>query len=259
VDLVLALYPSGLLIRGRPAALALAQGLIVEGLSDLDEVWQTSDPRAQDVERRISDVWRTLPGRGAEPDPMDAGRLRDIARAIEALPVEYDEWQIVYRKTLQLGRALDGQPQLLAGLMHKEKTMPRDNERVPVNGKHPTANTRALLGAIGSQLVQLAQAEVELARTELASNVRSGRRALVGLGVAAVAALAGLTLLLMAVVLALAMVMPGWLAALTVAGVVIAAGAVAGYVGWIHRPRSPLALTRKSLKEDWEWLKDRVA
>jgi uncharacterized membrane protein YqjE len=257
-DLVLALYPSGLLIRGRPAALALAQGLIVEGLSDLDEVWQTSDPRAQDVERRISDVWRTLPGRGAEPDSVDTGRLRDIARAIEALPVEYDEWQIVYRKALQLGRALDRQPQLLAGLIHKEKTMPRDRERVPVNGKHPRANTRALLGAIGSQLVQLAQAEVELARAELASNVQSGRRALVGLGVAAVAALAGLTLLLVAVVLALAMVMPGWLAALSVAGVVIAAGAVAGYVGWIHRPRSPLALTRKSLEEDWEWLKDRV-
>jgi hypothetical protein len=132
-NLVLALYPSGLLIRGRPAALALAQGLIVEAVSDLDEVWQTSDPRAHDVERRISDLWRTLRGRGAESDPVDAGHLLDIARAIKALPVEYDEWQIVYRKTLQLGRALDGRPQLLAGLTHKEQTMPSDNERAPVN------------------------------------------------------------------------------------------------------------------------------
>jgi hypothetical protein len=52
--------------------------------------------------------------------------------------------------------------------------------------------------------------------------------------------------------------MPGWLAALIVAAVVFGVGATAGYVGWKHRPRSPLALTRKSLKEDWEWLKEQV-
>jgi hypothetical protein len=53
--------------------------------------------------------------------------------------------------------------------------------------------------------------------------------------------------------------MSAWLAALILAGVILAGGAVAGYVGWTHRPRSPLALTRKSLKANWEWLKDRVA
>jgi hypothetical protein len=54
------------------------------------------------------------------------------------------------------------------------------------------------------------------------------------------------------------MLMPGWLAALIVAGVVFGVGAGAGYMGWQQRPRSPLALTRKSLKEDWEWLKEQV-
>jgi uncharacterized membrane protein YqjE len=250
-ELVLALYPSGVLIRGRQEALALAEGLIIEGVSDLD-VWQTSDPRAQDIERRIFRLWQTVRTAHGEP-------LREVARAMAALPVAYDEWQILYRKALQLGRALDGQPQLLAGLTHKEETMRRDNERARMNGKNRRPSTRALIGEIGSQLVQLAQEEVELARTELASNVRSGRRTLVGLGVAAVAALVGLTLLLVAVVLALGMLMPGWLAALILAGVVLAGGAVAGHVGWKHRPRSPLALTRKSLKEDWEWLKDQVA
>jgi uncharacterized membrane protein YqjE len=119
-------------------------------------------------------------------------------------------------------------------------------------------STRALVGEIGSQLVQLAQTEVKLARAELASNVRSGRRALVGLGVATVAALVGVTLLLVSGVLGLAMLVPGWLAAAIVAGVVLGVGAGAGYMGWQHRPRSPLALTRKSLKEDWEWLKQQV-
>jgi len=254
--LVLALYPSGLLIRGRPDALASAQGLIVEGVSDLD-VWQTSDPRAQDIERRIARLWQTARAGGAAPAP--AAGLRELARAIEALPVEYDEWQIVYRRALQLGRALDGQSQLLAGLTApKEETMRRYEEPARVNGKNGGSSTRALVGEIGSRLVQLAQAEVELARAELASDARSGRRTMVGLGVATVAALAGLTLLLVGVVLALAMLMPGWLAALIVAAVVLGVGGAAGYLGWQHRPRSPLALTRKSLKEDWEWVKEQI-
>jgi hypothetical protein len=66
-------------------------------------------------------------------------------------------------------------------------------------------------------------------------------------------------LLTVAVALALAALMPGWLAALVVAAVVLGVGATIGYAGWRHRPRSPLALTRKSVKEDWEWLKDQVA
>jgi uncharacterized membrane protein YqjE len=255
-ELVLALYPSGLLIRGRPDALASAQGLIVEGVSDL-AVWQTSDPRAQDIERRIASLWPIVRGEeGARPIP--AASLLAIARAIETLPVEYDEWQIVYRKALQLRRALDGQPQLLAGLTHKEETMQRYAEREERGQAHAKNGGRplpALVGEIGSQLIQLAQTEVELARAELASDIRSGRRAVMALAVAAVAAIVALTLLLVAVVLALAALMPGWLAALVVAAIVLGVGATAGYMGWAQRPRAPLALTRKSLKEDWEWLK----
>ena len=122
-ELVLALYPSGLLIRGRPTALAVAQGLIVEGVSDL-EVWQTSDPRAQAIETRIAQAW---PRDGASPgtwNPVRHGPLREITGAIAVLPVDYDDWQIIYRKALQLGRALDEQPQLLAGLVRRELSRP---------------------------------------------------------------------------------------------------------------------------------------
>ena len=119
--------------------------------------------------------------------------------------------------------------------------------------------TRVLLGEIGRQLVRLAEEEVDLARAELASDARSAGRSLVGFGVALGAGLVGLTLLLVAVVLALGQVMPGWLAALIVAAGVLAAGVLAGWLGWRRRPRAALALTRKSLKEDWNWLKDLVA
>jgi uncharacterized membrane protein YqjE len=158
-----------------------------------------------------------------------------------------------------LGRVLDRKPQLLPGLIDREETMRRHEERARMNGKNRAPSTMHLVGAIGSQLVELAQIEVELVRTELASDARAGRRTLVGLGVAAVAALLGLNLLLLAVVLALATIMSGWMAALLAAAVVLGTGAVLGYVGWRQRPRLPLALTRKSLREDWEWLKAQLS
>jgi ABC-type multidrug transport system ATPase subunit len=76
--------------------------------------------------------------------------------------------------------------------------------------------------------------------------------------VALAAALVGVTLLLVTVVLALALVMPGWLAGLIVSLIVLAVAAGFAYIGWRDRPRSALALTRKSLKEDWQWLKSQL-
>jgi uncharacterized membrane protein YqjE len=261
-DLTLALYPSGLLIRGRPDALASAQGLVVEGVSDLD-AWQTSDPRAQEIERRIARAWQAARGTGTErPEPVPEAGLREIVRAIEALPVAYDEWQIVYRKALQVSRALGGKPQLLAGLTHQEETMQRYEDRARANGRKRTdgdPSSWKLVGEVGGRLLQLAQSEAELASAELASDMKAARRTAVGLAVAVVAAIIGVTLLLVAVVLALVPFMPGWLAALLVAGLVFGVATTAGFIGWAQRPRSALARTRRSLKADWQWLKDQVA
>jgi uncharacterized membrane protein YqjE len=261
-DLVLALYSSGLLIRGRPETLAPAQGLIVEGVSDL-AVWQTSDPRAQAIEQQISLLWQTVANGkaagGAGRVGRSVDRLREVARCIEALAVGYEEWQIVYRKALQLGRALDGQPQLLAGLAHKEETMRRYEARAQVHDTNSGPSTRTLVREIGSHLVEVAQKEVELARAELASDVRSARNAALALAAGALVVLIGVTLLLVAVVLALAQVMAAWLAALIVAVVVLAIGVITAALGWARRPRAALILTRRSLKEDWEWLKAQVA
>ena len=137
------------------------------------------------------------------------------------------------------GRLLDAKPQLLAGLIHKEGTMGRREERPRTNGRDREPSTPNLVREIGGRLLELAQFEAELARAELASDVRSARRTLVALAVAALAGLVGLILLLVAGVLALAIVMPGWVAALIVAAVVLGGGAMTGYLGWMHRPRSP--------------------
>jgi uncharacterized membrane protein YqjE len=131
-------------------------------------------------------------------------------------------------------------------------------DRVGIETRRRRTGTPALIGEIGSRMVRLAQTEVELAGAELASDLRAGRRVLVAFAIALVAALVGVALLLVTVVLALGLVMPAWLAALLVSLVVLAAGATAAYLGWRDRPRSALALTRRSLKEDWDWLKSQL-
>ena len=131
-------------------------------------------------------------------------------------------------------------------------------DRVGFDARLQRAGIPALIGEIGSRMVRLVQTEVELAGAELASDLRAGRRALVAFALALVAALLGAALLLVAAVLALAGVMPGWLAAVVVAVVMLGFGAGAAYVGWRACPRSALTLTRRSLKEDWEWLKSQL-
>ena len=68
-----------------------------------------------------------------------------------------------------------------------------------------------------------------------------------------------LNLLLVALVLGLSTWMPGWLAAVIVAAAVFIIGGIVGYVSWTRRVTTPLAATRKTLKEDVQWAKERLA
>ena len=101
--------------------------------------------------------------------------------------------------------------------------------------------------------------EIELARAELKADLRAQLLIAKRLATAAVLALLGIDLLLVAVVFALAHVMPGWLAALAVGVLLLAAGAAVGLVAWRGRVRVPLAVTRKNVKEDLEWAKEHLA
>jgi len=69
----------------------------------------------------------------------------------------------------------------------------------------------------------------------------------------------GVNMLLVAAVFALTVWMPGWLAALAVAVLLLVIGGVIGLVGWQRRVSVPLAVTRKVVKEDVQWAKERLA
>jgi hypothetical protein len=101
--------------------------------------------------------------------------------------------------------------------------------------------------------------EVELARAEIKADLQAELGMLKLLIAAAVAAVLGINLLLVSAVLALTRWMPGWMAALALGGVILAIAVGLGLIGWARRVSSPLALTRKTVKEDMQWAKERLA
>ena len=120
-------------------------------------------------------------------------------------------------------------------------------------------STRELLSRIFQTGSHLVTKEIELARAEVKADLEAELGMVKMLVAAAVGALLGVNLLLVAAVFALALWMPGWLAALALAAVVLVVSAIVGYVGWQRRVRTPLAVTRKTVTEDMQWVKERLA
>jgi uncharacterized membrane protein YqjE len=129
-----------------------------------------------------------------------------------------------------------------------------ERERVAAN-----LSTAELVKAITAEVGALAKKQIELAKAELRADIKAEAFTLGGLGVSALAVLAAINMLLVTIALALAQVLPGWAAGLIVAGATLVFAAVTGLLSWRHRISSPLAHTRKSLKDDVRWTKERIA
>ncbi len=115
-DLSMSLYPSGLILRGQARRLTWAHGLIAETVVHTQGL-QTTDSRAQVLERRLRPLWKSydLDPRGRAGDRALVDELDRITRELPTLQVGWDDWQVLYRQILQLGRAISGQPQILDG------------------------------------------------------------------------------------------------------------------------------------------------
>lgn len=132
--------------------------------------------------------------------------------------------------------------------------------RMPARPVRPSAvPTGELVEELVGKVTRLARKEVELAKTELQENLRSEVAMAKGLGIAGVCALTTLNLLCVALALFLARWIPGWGAALIVAAGVMLVGSLAGLWGWSRRVKEPLAATRRTLREDVRWAKERIA
>ena len=99
----------------------------------------------------------------------------------------------------------------------------------------PTGTKRslfALLGDIPTMVTDLVQREIELVKTEVTEKLRALGKGSGLLAGAAVVALFMIGVLLTSAVLALSLVMPGWAAALVVAGILLVIAAVLGLIGY---------------------------
>jgi hypothetical protein len=134
-----------------------------------------------------------------------------------------------------------------------------DMETVRNGGAVRELSNRELISEIASKASLLARKELELTKAEIRADVQAVLVVAKALGLAAIAALLGVNLLLVAGVFALATIIPGWVAALVIGGILLVLGAVAGYIGWRRMVSEPLALTRLTLKEDVRWVKERLA
>jgi uncharacterized membrane protein YqjE len=134
-----------------------------------------------------------------------------------------------------------------------------DDPREPEGAARPLADTptRTLVRDALGQAVALVKQESQLAKAELQEDLERGLSAAKKLGIATVCGLCGLSMLLTTVAFVLAQWMAPWLAALVVAVAVLLTGALFAAVGWARRPKTPLERTRRSLKEDIRWIKER--
>jgi hypothetical protein len=202
-------------------------------------------------------------------------RVRAISAELSRRNLPWDDWQVLYRLLLQVDRALHGHKPMLEHAQEiEEETMPKEKvalpgprttQRLPERTEAPAPGSveamsnRALVGHVIESATLLAKKEIELAKSELRADLKKEVAMVKGLSVAGLCALWAVGLMLVAVALALGTVMAEWAAALIVAGVVLAVGTIAGLVGWGKRVKSPMESTRRSLKEDALWAKERLA
>jgi hypothetical protein len=270
-DMTMSMYPSGILLRGRKSRITLAHGLIAESVVHTRGL-QTTDAKAQVLEKQLRRLWGVYdlyPSAHTNASALLA-RLGELTRDLGALDVGFDDWQVLYRQLLQVERAVRGEHQL----MDDETTKPPGGreERAMANDHEGDLEKASLTGLDAGQLATadlfkrmasdvetLVKKQFELAKSELVDDLRREAGVAGGLGIAAVAALLTANLLLVSGALALSLVMPAWAAGLVVSGLTLATAALVGVVSWRRRVRDPLVRTRRALKENVRWTKERLA
>ena len=218
-------------------AAAPARFVVMVGDAELDEgnVWEML---GEEVVRKLGNVLWIVDVNRQSLDRVTAdARPRQLAEMFRAAGWRVDE--------LRWGRAL------------RARFAQPGGERL--QARLEAMSNKELLQHITRDAVTLAKKEVELAKAELKADLKAEIGMAKGLGVAGLCAIWAVSLILVAAALALGLVMPAWVAALLVAAAVLIVGGIAGMVGWGKRVKDPLETTRRTLKEDVRWAKERIA
>jgi len=279
--LELYLYPADLLLRGDPRKVALVRAMMTRTDVDKDAYLVSSEQgqHLQDELGRLIDVISSHERRHMHVGGTIARRLVEIWHEMNEAKLSFDEWvmleSIARRVERRLAREQGGTSMLplddeedelekIAGKANaalpsgrKENVM--DIEHAPSERSHALleeASTADLVKEAMNEAKELVQLEVALAKEEVKEELVQVKHAAIAGGIAAGAGLISLSLLAMALVLALGGTA---LVALAVAGVFLVIAAGAGYAGYAMLPKAALGKTRSRLQNDMNQLKEHIA
>lgn len=134
---------------------------------------------------------------------------------------------------------------------------PKEPANLPASQK----SLGELFADLSTQISALVRQEVQLAKTEITTKIGGMAKGAAALAVAAFLGIAAFFVLLLAAVYALSLVLPGWAAALIVAGVLLVIAAIAAFIGigTLKKAAPPVPeKTIETLKETPQWLKNQV-
>jgi hypothetical protein len=133
-----------------------------------------------------------------------------------------------------------------------QETMP-EAEMQRVARDEPTGQ---LVREALDQTRELVRLEIALARNEVATELAEAKTGVIALGVAAAAALSSFTLLMVALALSFSV---SWLAALSLAIVLLLLAGALGFAGYKILPTRLMAQTKDRIEADLTQLKERIA
>lgn len=259
------LYPADLLIRGRTEPTRRIRAAMVREMMEAP-AYLAEDPKAQRIEDRITGAFEMIARHRDLGEVGDAARerVREIAAELEAANVPYDDWVILFSALLRLERTANGAPTLIEiqkdgqpALAAQEVAMAEPNtEPRPGADPRPEVSTVQLVKDAVDEAKALFKTEIALARDEAKKQLAAVKVAAISMSIAAVTAILGLALLLVALVLS---IFPQPVTALITGGVLLAAAVASGLIGYTMLPKKPMEQTQERLETDAQVLKERIA
>jgi hypothetical protein len=251
-SLAIYLYPADLLLRGKVEVIAAVRAALVRQPLDR-HAWLVADPAAQRIEDEIGRMWALVERHRDTSEIGDSARDRvhQIARELDERHLPFDQWILLYANLHRLERAISGGPCLVDASAQRE-----NGAIMEAKPRHPTESAPALVTQAINEARELARLEIALAKMEMRQELAAAKKAGITLGAGTVLAIAGITMLLVAISLAFSAT---WLPALLVGVIALAGAAIVGLVGYKAAPKEPLGETRKRATTEARMLKEHTA
>jgi hypothetical protein len=119
--LEVALQPSDIVVRGEARVNAFVHGVLAEGLARGPGT-QASEAAAEELERQLQEVWSVFDENPAahRGSAVLLARVDDVVKELATLPLDYDQWQVVYRVAAQARAHIAGLGPLIEGAASNE-------------------------------------------------------------------------------------------------------------------------------------------